>query len=119
MHHTQPHRFRSNFSSDATTPSPKFTFSFALILFQMLFTYALAEGVCRYLQIEFVCDTIEGLKLGGYNFISMFGSNTALKMVSYPLQALTKSCKYIIIIPSTRILSVLLVGLVFGGLRFT
>lgn len=87
-------RFHSNFSSNENKPSEKFKFSFALILFQMLFTYLLSEFMCNYFNITFVCSLTDSLKLGGYNFISMFGSNTALKMVSYPLQALTKSCKY-------------------------
>lgn len=77
--------FHTNFSSDPKAPSEKFTYSFALILFQMLLTYSLSEMVCLYKNIVFVCDFKESLKLGSYNFISMFGSNSALKMVSYPL----------------------------------
>jgi len=48
----------------------------------------------------------ETLELGLYNFGTMYAANSALKLVTYPLQALTKSCK---------ILSVLLVGFTFGG----
>ena len=43
--------------------------------------------------------------MGLFNCMSMLCSNTALSFVSYPIQALFKSCK---------VLSVLIVGLLFG-----
>jgi len=51
----------------------------------------------------------EQIQMGFFNSFSMLGSNTALQHMSYPLQALFKSCK---------ILSVLVVGLLYGKTNY-
>lgn len=53
---------------------------------------------------------IDQIKLGIFNEISMMGSVSALKYVSYPVQALMKSAK---------ILSVMLVTFLIGGKKHT
>lgn len=79
-------------------------------MFQMFMTSIVAALGKAYVGEKTVCTLTEAMQMGGFNFGTMLLSNQALTMVSYPLQALTKSCK---------ILSVLIVGLVFGGLKFT
>lgn len=53
---------------------------------------------------------LKGAEMGVYNSCSMILSNTALTLVSYPVQALIKSSK---------LLSIMLVGIIFGGKKFS
>jgi len=74
-----------------------------MVFFQSFFTYIFAGIMLKFKNgITFK----EHFRLGLFNTISMLGSNTALNYVSYPVQALMKSCK---------ILSVILVTFVVGG----
>jgi hypothetical protein len=74
-------------------PSPKFEFSSVLIFLQMLFYNILCIVMVKKNKVKFVCSMKEGMYLGVLNFSSMIGALTALQYVSFPLQALTKSCK--------------------------
>jgi hypothetical protein len=84
----------------------------------MMMTYIVSETICFECSIEYTCERKESFQLGLFNFLSMFGSNTALNYVSYPLSALMKSCKLNIIF-KFRILSILLVGLLLGKANFS
>ncbi|CAD8127767.1 unnamed protein product [Paramecium sonneborni] len=106
----QEHLFKSNFGPIGGDPSPKFQFSSVLIFMQMLFYNLLCMAMIYRNKIKFVCTKKEGSYLGLLNFTSMIGALAALQYVSFPLQALVKSCK---------ILSVLVVGLVLGNQKFT
>ena len=89
----------------------KFRESSILILMQALFSFVIA----RFINSRFSEKNNEnpisfrsGAKLGFWNTLSMVCGVSALKYVSYPVQALMKSSK---------ILSVLLVTFVIGGKR--
>ena len=81
----------------------KFRSSFALVFFQAFMTYFFAMFMIGFQNPIHLKDQFF---LGLYNTVSMLGSNTALRYVSYPVQALMKSCK---------IISVILVTFVVGG----
>jgi UDP-galactose transporter B1 len=95
------------FNRDYTSDSDeKFTFSFAVLLFQNLFSFILARSinVYYYNQDKSKMDLKTELTIGGCNFGTMICANTALSFVSYPVQALMKSSK---------IISILMVSLCF------
>ncbi|CAD8169576.1 unnamed protein product [Paramecium octaurelia] len=89
--------FKSNFGT-MDFPSPKFEFSSVLIFLQMLIYNLLCLVMILKNKVSFVCTIKEGAYLGLLNFSSMIGALTALQYVSFPLQALVKSCKYIFLI---------------------
>ncbi|CAD8113622.1 unnamed protein product [Paramecium primaurelia] len=89
--------FKSNFGT-MDFPSPKFEFSSVLIFLQMLIYNLLCMTMIFRNKIKFVCTIKEGAYLGLLNFSSMIGALTALQYVSFPLQALVKSCKYLFMI---------------------
>ncbi|CAD8072083.1 unnamed protein product [Paramecium sonneborni] len=88
----EEHLFKSNFGSLDSNPSPKFEFSSILIFLQMLLQNLLCMAMIFRNKIKFVCTIKEGAYLGLINFTSMIGTLTALQYVSFPFQALVKSC---------------------------
>ena len=96
-------RFSHDYSEGKSEQKIKFSFAFILVFFQSFLTYFFAAIILRFNN---GLSLIEHFKLGFYNTVSMLGSNSALNYVSYPVQALMKSCK---------ILSVILVTFVVGG----
>jgi len=97
------------FSKDYTgKKDEKFTYSFAILLFQNIFSYLVAHAINRYyynLKKSAMDWKTEAL-IGGCNFGTMISANTALSFVSFPVQALMKSSK---------IVSILMVSLCFGA----
>ncbi|CAD8125967.1 unnamed protein product [Paramecium sonneborni] len=91
----EEHLFKSNFGSIDSNPSPKFEFSSILIFLQMSLYNLLCVTMIFRNKIKFVCTITEGSYLGLLNFTSMIGALTALQYVSFPLQALVKSCKQV------------------------
>lgn len=101
----QERLFRTDYSGD---PDHQFNYSFAVLLFQNLFSFLLASAINRYSfgLTRSAMDFKTELAIGACNFGTMICANTALSFVSYPVQALMKSSK---------ILSILMVSLVFAG----
>jgi len=98
------------FSKDYTgDPDQRFSYSFAVLLFQNLFSAVLAHCVNRYYYNlkQSAMDLKTELTIAGCNFGTMICANTALSFVSYPVQALMKSSK---------IISILMVSLLFGAI---
>lgn len=96
-------RFSHDYSDGKSDKKIKFSYAFILVFFQSFLTYLFASIMLKFnngLSLK------EHFRLGFFNTVSMLGSNTALNYVSYPVQALMKSCK---------ILSVILVTFVVGG----
>jgi len=96
--------FVTDYSGDE---DDKFTYSFAILLFQNLFSFILAASVNKYYYgiTKSAMDFKTELTIAGSNFGTMICANTALSFVSYPVQALLKSSK---------IISILLVSLILG-----
>jgi UDP-galactose transporter B1 len=97
--------FRTDYSNGEGL---KFNYSFAVLLFQNLFSATLAYCLNRYYfnLKKSVMDFKTELTIAGCNFGTMICANTALSFVSYPVQALMKSSK---------IISILMVSLIFAG----
>jgi UDP-galactose transporter B1 len=97
------------FHTDYTgIPGERFSYSFAILLFQNLFSFLLARAINRY-QFglkQSAMDLKTELTIAGCNFGTMICANTALSFVSYPVQALMKSSK---------IISILMVSLIFAS----
>lgn len=100
-------RFSRDYGEGQFSEKKRFRFAFALVFLQSFLTYFFSAIMLKFsngLSLK------EHFKLGLFNTTSMLGSNTALAYVSYPVQALMKSCK---------ILSVMLVTFVVGGHKHT
>jgi hypothetical protein len=97
--------FRTDYTEGKS--DQKFSYSFAILLFQNLFSALLAGSINRYYYKlkHSAMDLKTELAIGGCNFGTMICANTALSFVSYPVQALMKSSK---------IISILMVSLLFG-----
>lgn len=85
----------------------KFSNSFAILLFQNIFSFLLAYAINRYYYKlkKSAMDLATEITIGGCNFCTMISANTALSYVSFPVQALMKSSK---------IVSILMVSLILG-----
>jgi UDP-galactose transporter B1 len=97
------------FNTDYTgVKGQRFSYSFAILLFQNLFSFILASMLNRYHYNlkKSAMDLKTELTIAGCNFGTMICANTALSFVSYPVQALMKSSK---------IISILMVSLIFAG----
>jgi UDP-galactose transporter B1 len=95
------------FNTDYTgIAGQRFSYSFAILLFQNLFSFILAHLLNRYHYNlkNSAMDLKTELTIAGCNFGTMICANTALSFVSYPVQALMKSSK---------IVSILMVSLIF------
>ncbi|KRX01806.1 hypothetical protein PPERSA_00516 [Pseudocohnilembus persalinus] len=90
----------------------KFTFGFGIQIIQsflaIIMGFILTRGEPEVPEKQQM-GQIDQAKMGLFGCVSMLGSNYALSYVSYPVQALFKSCK---------VLSVLLVGLLFGKTKY-
>jgi len=97
--------FRTDYTEGKS--DQKFSYSFAILLFQNLFSALLAGAINRYYYKlkHSAMDLTTEVAIGGCNFGTMICANTALSFVSYPVQALMKSSK---------IISILMVSLLFG-----
>eukprot|EP00331_Platyophrya_macrostoma_P029738 CAMPEP_0176456604 /NCGR_PEP_ID=MMETSP0127-20121128/31390_1 /TAXON_ID=938130 /ORGANISM="Platyophrya macrostoma, Strain WH" /LENGTH=347 /DNA_ID=CAMNT_0017846601 /DNA_START=31 /DNA_END=1074 /DNA_ORIENTATION=+ len=100
--------FKTDYSGDGT----KFKFAWATLFLQGIFSYLLAGAINRfYYNLK---QSVLPLKLqfqvALFYSLSMFGSNAALKYISYPIQALMKSSK---------IISVMLISAVSGTEKFS
>ncbi|EGR32304.1 hypothetical protein IMG5_088880 [Ichthyophthirius multifiliis] len=98
--------FSTKYKSNIIQEQTRFNQPWALLFLQCLFSFIVAflVNIIYYDQSKKIPISYQ-IQYGFYNAFSMLGSNTALKYMSYPLQALFKSCK---------VLSVLIVGLIFG-----
>ncbi|EAS04592.1 UAA transporter family protein (macronuclear) [Tetrahymena thermophila SB210] len=101
--------FKKEYPSIDGKSQDKFRHSFLLLFTQCFFSVILAFIVNKVNQAKTQISFQEKFIMGFFNFVSMIGSNTALGYMSYPLQALFKSCK---------VLSVLIVGLIFGKVDY-
>ncbi|KAM3142178.1 hypothetical protein pb186bvf_005603 [Paramecium bursaria] len=101
--------FKHNYGT-SDKPSPKFEYPFSTTIGQMFLSTLFGLGALIYQRQKLLCTFKETVKMGILNYSAIASASVALQFVSFPLQALTKSCK---------ILSVLIVGLILGGVQFT